>query len=136
MIALVQAVAKRAVIIIDGGFLRGADVAKGDLLLVWAVVALHRATLTALGDAGIAAGADIVAMGRLVAIALAAGGEEALVRAFDLLLEELHTTMGLMGVRDLRELAQPGNVSESVSVAGADWLRAAFPLLESWTGNF
>eukprot|EP01043_Picozoa_sp_COSAG02_P059098 COSAG02_NODE_7467_length_2999_cov_1.350000_1_plen_430_part_00 len=50
-------------IIIDGGFLRGADICKG-----------------------ICAGADIVAMGRFVGLGMAAGGEEALVRAFDLLL--------------------------------------------------
>ena len=50
-------------IIIDGGFLRGADICKG-----------------------ICAGADIVAMGRFVGLGMAAGGEESLVRAFDLLL--------------------------------------------------
>lgn len=50
-------------IIIDGGFLRGVDVCKG-----------------------ICAGADIVAMGRFVGLGMAAGGEEPLVRAFDLLL--------------------------------------------------
>jgi isopentenyl diphosphate isomerase/L-lactate dehydrogenase-like FMN-dependent dehydrogenase len=50
-------------IIIDGGFLRGADICKG-----------------------ICAGADIVAMVRFVGLGMAAGGEESLVRAFDLLL--------------------------------------------------
>ena len=46
---------------------------------------------------GIAAGADCVAMGRFVGIALAAGGEEAVVRAFDLLLEEMHTVLSHTG---------------------------------------
>ena len=67
---IVKAVDGRAKIIVDGGFLRGADICKG-----------------------ICAGADLVAMGRFVALGMAAGGEESLVRAFDLLLEEMHTVM-------------------------------------------
>ena len=67
---IAKAVDGRAKIIVDGGFLRGADICKG-----------------------ICAGADLVAMGRFVALGMAAGGEESLVRAFDLLLEEMHTVM-------------------------------------------
>ena len=53
---------------------------------------------------GIAAGADCVAMGRFVGIALAAGGEEAVVRAFDLLLEEMHTVLSHTGPGSVRLL--------------------------------
>jgi isopentenyl diphosphate isomerase/L-lactate dehydrogenase-like FMN-dependent dehydrogenase len=104
----------RAKIIVDGGFLRGADVCKG-----------------------ICAGADLVAVGRLVGLGLAAGGEEGLTRAFDLLLEEVHTTMGLMGVPSLAGLV-PEMLEDSVAVGtgDGDWIKAAFPLLASFTGNY
>ena len=85
-------------IIVDGGFLRGADICKG-----------------------ICAGADIVAMGRFVGLGMAAGGEESLVRAFDLLLEEMHTVMGLMGVTNLQELTE--------DMIGATSVGARFGLL-------
>lgn len=60
-------------IIVDGGFLRGADICKG-----------------------ICAGADIIAMGRFVALGMAAGGEESLVRAFDLLLVRTKRNLWLL----------------------------------------
>ena len=65
---IAAAVAGRAKIVVDGGFTRGTDVVKA-----------------------MALGADAVAMGRMVAVSLAAGGEEGLVRALDLILEETHT---------------------------------------------
>ncbi len=54
---LPQAVAGRATIIIDSGFMRGTDVVKA-----------------------MALGADLVGVGRMAAFALAAGGEEGVVK--------------------------------------------------------
>ena len=73
---IAAAVAGRAKIVVDGGFTRGTDVVKA-----------------------MALGADAVAMGRMVAVSLAAGGEEGLVRALDLILEETHTVRTLIAPR-------------------------------------
>ena len=78
---VVQAVSGRAKVIVDGGFCRGTDIVKA-----------------------IALGADGVALGRLTGLALAAGGEPALVRALDLLAEELWSAVGLLGCTSLRLL--------------------------------
>lgn len=79
--ALADAVEGRAKIIIDGGFVRGSDVVKA-----------------------IALGADAVAMGRMQAWALAAGGQAGLLRMLEIVEEELIITMGLLGVSRLGEL--------------------------------
>ncbi|MFT5540515.1 MAG: isopentenyl diphosphate isomerase/L-lactate dehydrogenase-like FMN-dependent dehydrogenase, partial [Alphaproteobacteria bacterium] len=72
----VAAVAKGKVpIVIDSGFLRGTDVLKA-----------------------IALGADVVAVGKLQGWALAAGGEDGLLRSFEILENEIKTNMGLLGV--------------------------------------
>jgi len=102
---VVDVVAGRAAIVVDGGFLRGTDVLKA-----------------------IALGADAVGLGRLQAYALAAGGEEALVRVLELLEEEIISAMGLLGVARLDQL-DPTFVARSSAMPARSPLVAAFPEL-------
>ncbi len=78
---IVAAVNGKAEVLWDGGVTRGTDVVKA-----------------------IALGARAVGVGKLQGWALAAGGEAGIVRMFELLAQEIHTTLGLMGVRSLKEL--------------------------------
>jgi glycolate oxidase len=100
---VVDAVAGRAEVVVDGGFMRGTDVLKA-----------------------IALGADAVGLGRFQGLALAAGGEPVLVRALELLEEEIVIAMGLLGVTRLDEL-DATFVSRSVALPAASSLLAAFP---------
>lgn len=102
---VVQAVGGRARVIVDGGFYRGTDVVKA-----------------------IACGADLVGLGRLECWGLAAAGAAGLVRALELLEEEIIITLGLCGVARWKELdasfvhpAPPVTIPHVVS---------AFPLLD------
>lgn len=79
--AIVEAVAGRAEIVVDGGFTRGTDVVKALCL-----------------------GANCVALGKLQAFALAAGGEEGVRRALTILVEEIRVAMGLAGSSSVAEL--------------------------------
>ena len=78
---IVDAVAGKAEVIMDGGIYRASDALKA-----------------------IALGARAICIGRLQCWALAAGGEAALVRALEILEEELIIGMGLLGVTKLSEL--------------------------------
>lgn len=78
---VVEAVAGAAEVWIDGGFVRGTDVVKA-----------------------LALGARTVGIGRLQAWALAAGGEDALVRALEILEAEVANTMALIGVTEIPQL--------------------------------
>jgi glycolate oxidase len=78
---VVEAVGGRVPIVVDGGFMRGTDVLKA-----------------------IALGATAVAGGRLTALALGAGGDAAIARAFEILHYEITTSMGLLGVTSLAQL--------------------------------
>jgi isopentenyl diphosphate isomerase/L-lactate dehydrogenase-like FMN-dependent dehydrogenase len=78
---VVKAVAGRALVVVDGGVMRGTDVVKA-----------------------VALGADVVGIGRLACIGLAAGGEAGLVRALELLEDEVRICLGLLGVSRFREL--------------------------------
>jgi glycolate oxidase len=100
---VVDAVAGRAEVVVDGGFMRGTDVLKA-----------------------IALGASAVGIGRLQALALAAGGEAALVRTLELLEEEIRVAMGLLGVVSLSEL-DPSYVRQTQALAAPSSLLAAFP---------
>ena len=102
---VVDAVRRRAAIIIDGGFLRGSDVVKA-----------------------LALGADMVGVGKLQGLALAAGGEPALVRALEILEDEIVRTLGLLGVKSVAEL-DPRYVVRTAPLErfGID---SAFPLLK------
>ncbi len=78
---IVAAMNGKAEVLWDGGVTRGTDVVKA-----------------------IALGARAVGVGKLQGWALAAGGEAGIVRMFELLAQEIHTTLGLMGVTSLKEL--------------------------------
>ncbi len=87
---IAQAVAGRAELLVDSGFIRGADVLKG-----------------------LALGARAVLIGKLQAWGLAADGEAGLERALALLGEEISTTLALIGVPKVFDLGP-----ESVARAG------------------
>jgi len=78
---VVEAVAGRAEVLVDGGILRGTDVVKA-----------------------VALGASAVGVGKLLGWSLAAGGQAGIERMLELLEIEIRTTMGLMGVTSLAEL--------------------------------
>ena len=78
---IAAAIAGRARIIVDGSFNRGTDVVKA-----------------------IAAGADMVGMGRMQCVGLAAGGQAGVVRMLEILETEIHSCMGLLGVSRIGEL--------------------------------
>lgn len=78
---IVSAVAGRAEVIVDGGFVHGSDVLKA-----------------------IALGARAVCMGRMQGWALAAAGQSGVARMLEILEEEIVITMGLLGVNRLQQL--------------------------------
>ena len=78
---IVEAVAGRAKIMVDGSFCRGTDIVKA-----------------------IASGADLVGIGRLQCWALAAKGEAGIVRMLELLEDEVIRSLGLLGVTSFAEL--------------------------------
>ena len=78
---IVEAVGDKADVILDGGILRGSDVAKA-----------------------VALGAKAVAIGKLQGCGLAASGTEGLVRVLEILEDELAIAMGLLGVTSINLL--------------------------------
>ncbi|SNQ45501.1 (S)-2-hydroxy-acid oxidase [Frankia canadensis] len=78
---VVAAVGGTVPIALDSGIRRGSDVVKA-----------------------LALGADVVVLGRAAAMALAAGGEEALARLHELLREEISTTIKLLGAASVAYL--------------------------------
>jgi glycolate oxidase len=100
---IAAAVGGRVELLVDGAVMRGGDVLKA-----------------------LALGASAVGLGRLQALALAAGGAEALVAALELLELEIVTTMALLGLRSLGEL-DAGVLRPAVAVPATGNLRAAFP---------
>ena len=102
---VVDAVAGRAEIIVDGGFSRGSDIAKA-----------------------IARGAGCVGIGRLLAFAIAAAGRAGVVRMLELLETELRICLGLLGVARLAHLDE-SFLHAAAPVTPAHAL-SAFPLLE------
>jgi glycolate oxidase len=102
---IVEAVAGRAEIIVDGGFMRGADIVKA-----------------------VALGAQAVGMGRLQGLALGAAGEAGVVRMLELLQDEVIRCLGLLGVTSFADL-NPSYVTR-VEPLGRSWLDSAFPLIK------
>ncbi len=106
---IVEAVAGRAEVVVDGGVLRGSDVVK----------------LLALG-------ADAVGCGRLYCFGLAAAGAAGVLRTLEILRFEVKTTLALLGV------SSPGQLNAShlthaalAPVRGAEpHISRAFPFLE------
>src|SRR6201995_3317289 len=102
---IVDAVKGRAKIMVDGGFCRGSDVVKA-----------------------IAAGADIVGIGRLQCWALAAAGETGVARMLELLEDEVIRSLGLLGVTSFaglnKSFLHPATATHAPSVF------SAYPLLD------
>jgi glycolate oxidase len=101
---VVQAVAGRAEVWVDGGFMRGTDVVKA-----------------------IALGAKAVGIGRLGGLRLAAAGVPGLVRALQILEDEVRICLGLLGVTSYAELT-PQHLAAAPAVGAPD-IFSAFPLL-------
>ena len=101
---IVKAVNGRAQIAIDGGFNRGTDIVKA-----------------------IAAGADLVGLGRMQCYALAADGIAGVVRMLELLEVEIRICMGLLGVNSFAEL-NPRYLQSAPALGNSEVL-SAFPLL-------
>ncbi len=80
---VLEAVDGRADVIMDGGVTRGTDIIKA-----------------------VAMGAKAVAIGKMQAMGLAAGGSEALLRMLQILEEEMMVSMGLMGLTNLSQLTK------------------------------
>jgi glycolate oxidase len=101
---VVDAVRGRAEIIIDGGFFRGTDIVKA-----------------------MALGANAVGLGKLQGLALAAGGEAAVVRMLELLEDEVRRCLGLLGVTTYAELDR--TYVAAASPLPRTGMHSAFPLL-------
>jgi glycolate oxidase len=101
---IVKAVHGRAEVWVDGGFIRGTDVVKA-----------------------LALGASAVGIGRLCGLGLAAGGIDGLVRALELLEEEIRICLGLLGVTCHAELT-PQHLAPAPPVREPD-VFSAFPHL-------
>jgi len=103
---IVDAVAGQARLMVDGSFCRGTDIVKA-----------------------IAAGADLVGLGRMQCYGLAAGGRGGVVRMLELLEDEVQRCLGLLGVNGFAELDRsylhPGAPTTAPHVL------SAFPLLDS-----
>jgi isopentenyl diphosphate isomerase/L-lactate dehydrogenase-like FMN-dependent dehydrogenase len=102
---IVDAVDGRAKIIVDGGMARGTDIVKA-----------------------MAAGADLVGLGRMQCFALAAGGEAALVRMLELIEDEVQRCLGLLGVTKFADLNR--SHLHAAPSAAPPHVFSAFPLLE------
>jgi glycolate oxidase len=102
---IVDAVAGRAKVMVDGGFYRGTDIVKA-----------------------IATGADLVGMGRMQCYGLGAAGQAGVVRMLELLEDEVRRCLGLLGVNTFsdvnRSYLRPSTPPNMPSVF------SAFPLLD------
>ena len=100
---VVEAVKGKAEVWVDGGFMRGTDVVKA-----------------------LALGAKCVGLGRFTGLALAAAGAPGLVRALEILEDEIRIALGLLGVTSCAELG-PQHVARAGAVREPG-LFSAFPL--------
>ena len=101
---VVEAVRGRAGVMVDGGFMRGTDIVKA-----------------------MAMGASAVGLGRLQGLALAAGGRAGMVRALELLEDEVIRTLGLLGVTSFAELDR--RYLARAAPLGRPGIAGPFPLL-------
>jgi glycolate oxidase len=100
--AVVKAVKGKAEVWVDGGYMRGTDVVKA-----------------------IALGAKTVGLGRFTGLALGAAGPQGLVRALEILEDEIRICLGLLGVTSFAELT-PAHVTTAPAVGMPD-IFSAFP---------
>jgi glycolate oxidase len=101
---IVEAVAGRAKVAVDGSFSRGSDIVKA-----------------------ICMGADWVGLGRLYCYGLAAAGAPGIERVIELLEEEMREVMGLLGVTSLAQLDK-SYIARSMPT-NLTGVHSAFPLL-------
>ncbi|APO77837.1 L-lactate dehydrogenase protein (plasmid) [Rhizobium etli 8C-3] len=102
---IIDAVAGRAKVMVDGGFCRGSDIIKA-----------------------LAMGADLVGLGRMQCYALAAGGEAAIIRMLELIEDEMLRSMALLGVPVIGALDRSYlHPAIPVSIPSA---LSAFPLID------
>jgi len=101
---IAEAVGGRARLMVDGGFCRGTDVIKA-----------------------IAAGAQMVGLGRMQCFALAAAGEAGLLRLLEILEDEIRRSLGLLGVTSFAEL--DASYLHPAAPTNAPHVLSAFPLL-------
>jgi len=101
---VVAAVSGRARIIVDGGFMRGTDVVKA-----------------------IALGADLVGIGRLLCLGLAAADAPGVVRVLELLEDEIRVSLGLLGADRLGAL--DASYVRAAPPVALPHVTSAFPLL-------
>ena len=102
---IVAAAGDRATIMVDGGFMRGTDVVKA-----------------------IAAGAHVVGIGRLECLGLAAAGVPGLIRALEILEDEIRICLALLGATSLSVLNR-SYLAPAAPVCHPH-MTSAFPLLE------
>jgi isopentenyl diphosphate isomerase/L-lactate dehydrogenase-like FMN-dependent dehydrogenase len=102
---IVDAVAGRAKVMVDGSFCRGSDIVKA-----------------------IAVGADLVGIGRLQCWALAAAGESGVLRMLELLEDEVIRCLGLLGVTSFAELNK--SYLHPATPTTLPHVFSAFPLLD------
>jgi len=102
---VVDTVAGRAKILVDGSVCRGSDIVKA-----------------------IASGADLVGMGRMQCFALACGGQGGILRLLELLEDEVQRTLGLLGVTRFADLNR--SYLHAAPPANAPHVLSAFPLLK------
>ena len=107
---VVEAVAGKAEVVVDGGFVRGTDILKA-----------------------IALGACAVGLGKLQAWALAAGGEVGVRRALEILETEMSVSMGLLGVTKLDQL--DASYVQRVEPVKTPHRLSPFPSLEKLLGS-
>jgi isopentenyl diphosphate isomerase/L-lactate dehydrogenase-like FMN-dependent dehydrogenase len=105
LVDVVAAVKRQVPVIVDGGFMRGTDIIKG-----------------------LARGASAVGIGRLEALAMAAGGAPAVQRMLEILEIEIRTNMALLGVGAVSELSE--DLLEAATPLALPHALSAFPLLD------
>ena len=102
---VVAEVDRRAVVMVDGGFMRGTDIVKAIIL-----------------------GADAVGVGRLYGFGIACAGDRGVARVLEILSMEITTCLGLLGVNRLSEL-DPSYLHAAEPVVESH-VTSAFPLLD------
>jgi len=102
---VVEVAKGRAAIIVDGGFMRGTDIVKA-----------------------IALGADAVGVGRLYALALAAGGEPWLMRTLELVEAEVKVCLGLCGLTSFSQIDR-SYLHMGAPMVALPHVASAFPLM-------